>query len=143
MLTAIQTHLDSGRSLDEDEQRARDRIEGSKTRVRPADQGPVYEWPEPYRELREAFEQVASWLEDYLAHKDSAEDADDARARIDAILIRLVVQRSRRRILSMLGSEADVAEAFRSPHVPRHPIAIGQSTADGARGGASRSFEER
>ena len=122
---SVVRHLRSGRRLDDDEIKAEARERNEKTRRRPEDEGPLYDWAFTYDDLRRSFAQVAEWLQGYLQGESSPEDESDARARVDALLARLVIQRSRRRILGMMQREGTLKSSFRAPNLPRHPLAIG------------------
>jgi len=125
LVAAIVRHLRSGRRLDDDEVKAEARERNERARRRPEDEGPLYDWAFPYDDLRRSFAQVAEWLQGYLQGDSSPADESDARARVDALLARLVVQRSRRRILGMMKREGTLEKSFRAPSLPRHPLAIG------------------
>jgi hypothetical protein len=125
LVRGVARHLASGRRLDDDEIKAEARERREKSRRRPEDEGPLYDWARPYDDLRRSFAQVSEWLQDYIQGDSNPEDESDARARVDALLARLVVQRSRRRILGMMKREGTLANSFRAPDLPRHPLAIG------------------
>lgn len=133
VLRAGARHLRSGRRLDPDERRAEARALGGSARGAPreSDGGPSYAWGSRYGELEQTFAAVSEWLDKYLAGEADEDQTTLARGRIDGLLVRLVVQRSRGRIIRMLAQSTTTEDpperVFRAPWLPRHPLPIDET----------------
>lgn len=126
-------HFNSGRKLDVDDKRAeeRKRRHGEEfARGRVSDRGPDYEWDEQYADCEQIFAHAQEWFEQLHDDESDVEPDDqsihEARARLESLLTKIVVQRSRARVLRIASATRDenIDEMFRKPRIPRHPLAL-------------------
>jgi hypothetical protein len=135
LLAAVaQKHIPGGRALDVDDTKAQRRaVEGAEpTRVR--DGGPLYHWTGLHAGLGRIFAAIGETLaQERDGHPAGRGVQLDTRARIDAMLLGYVVQRSRRQVLDFVERNEGLrvcAEMFRAPKQPRAPLPIRSRDAD-------------
>ncbi|MDX9724306.1 MAG: hypothetical protein RBU37_26395, partial [Myxococcota bacterium] len=128
LLLRCRPHFEGQRALDPDDLRLEHVEQAGKTASASStsDGGPLYRWAKRYEEgLAQDFNTVTECLQ--LVANDGEETPPEqaalARNRIDAVLARLVVQRSRGRVLRHLELEAQ-RKLFRTPEIPRHPLPL-------------------
>ncbi len=141
-VVAAAVHFDSSRALDDDDAKLLALLPGDKAALKmPADKGPRYVWAQRHRQLGAIFAtlQRPTNADSGAAPKAPLADAE-LRSRIDAMLVGLVVQRSRRQVLRLLKARNpdEPARMFRAPDQPRVPVPV-VSTQD--RSGQRDTFE--
>lgn len=137
----IYHHLESGRSLrvSEDQRKDREIDQDRDVRDRYSDLGPEYNWVQRESELdREeeggdnlylnVFAPAVKWARDQQEGRENELDPEQ-RNRIDALLSRMMVQRSRARVIKNVKasdrSEGEtLEEMFRRPELPRRPLKL-------------------
>ena len=125
----VYRHLRSGRSLSRDAdvmlEKERDEAE---VRDRISDRGPEYLWPDTYNTLKRQLSAAHAWLKQRRNNpeaSDTTPEAQEARARLDAMLCDLMVQRSRARALKLTAvtEGANIERMFRKPpHALLSPV---------------------
>lgn len=125
-------HFQSGRQLEAGDDRVQQTEARDKVYIQnSSDGGPTYSWhSEDAQSLQMSFAPALQWAKQVRAGERSLDDeeSDIARRRLDALLSKLVVQRSRARVLKIaqaLDGEP-IEEMFRSPQIPRHPLPLNQ-----------------
>ncbi len=129
MLEAVAVkHIGGGRALDPDDVKSQGRAMVGAEETKARDGGPTYKWTGIHAGLGRIFAAISQLLEhEQHGLVASRGIVNDTRARIDAMLLGYVVQRSRRQVLDFVerheGPEA-CAAMFRAPKQPRAPLAI-------------------
>ncbi|MFV8750339.1 helicase-related protein [Nannocystaceae bacterium ST9] len=127
-------HIGGGRALDPDDVKALQRQIKDDESAKARDGGPTYRWTGLHAGLGRIFYAIGQQLEqEREGHGTTPGLIHDTRARIDAMLLGYVVQRSRRQVLDFVdrheGPQA-CAAMFRAPKQPRAPLPIRMSAAE-------------
>lgn len=111
-----------------------------------SDYGPRYEWRADHNYV-DVLKTVQEWAKQRSDNIDEDQthdrDRQEVQERMDSLLVKLFVQRSRARVLRMAESSRGEAidKMFRHPHVPRYPVALNEGPEADTNREASSDFE--